>query len=114
MTERSARILLDRGLTKNDEGRYRWRADRRHRFAGRSRLTEEQVLAFLARIECPTLVVRATEGLPFSQELVDRRAATVKKLQIVQVKGRHHVHLDYPDRVAPYLQKFFASLVRTP
>jgi pimeloyl-ACP methyl ester carboxylesterase len=77
------------------------------------RLTEDQVLAFLQRITCPTLLVRASEGLPFASNVYDKRAAAVANLEIADVPGRHHVHLDYPDRVAPVLQRFFGSLVRT-
>lgn len=113
LTERSSRILLERGLEETPEGKFTWRADRRHRFASRLRLTEEQVLAFLQRITCPTLLVRASEGLPFASNVYDKRAAAVANLEVVDVPGRHHVHLDYPDRVAPALQRFFGSLVRT-
>jgi pimeloyl-ACP methyl ester carboxylesterase len=113
ITERSARTLLARGLEDTSDGKVKWRADRRHRFASRIRLTEEQVLAFLARIACPTLLVRASEGLPFASQMYEGRAAAVKNLEVVEVPGRHHVHLDYPGRVASALQRFLGSLVRS-
>jgi pimeloyl-ACP methyl ester carboxylesterase len=113
LTERSVQTLLERGLRDTNDGKVTWRADRRHRFASRIRLTEEQVLAFLSRIACPTLLVRASEGLPFSSQMYERRAAAVANLEVVEVPGRHHVHLDYPERVAPALQRFLGSLVRT-
>ncbi len=113
LTERAIATLLDRGLEDTSDGKVKWRADRRHRFASRIRLTEEQVLAFLSRIACPTLFVRASEGFPFASQDYERRVAAIAKLEVVEVPGRHHVHLDYPERVAPHLQRFFRSLVRT-
>ena len=113
LTESATSTLLARGLEEDSDGSVKWRADRRHRFASRIRLTEEQVLAFLSRIACPTLLVRASEGFPFAAQSYERRVAAIAKLEVVEVPGRHHVHLDHPARVAPHLQRFFATLVRT-
>jgi pimeloyl-ACP methyl ester carboxylesterase len=113
LTENATATLLARGLEEDSDGSVKWRADRRHRFASRIRLTEEQVLAFLSRITCPTLLVRASEGFPFAAQSYERRVAAIAKLEVVEVPGRHHVHLDHPGRVAPHLQRFFATLVRT-
>lgn len=108
----SAATLLGRGLDEDDAGTVGWRSDRRLRFASRVRLTEPQVLAFLRNIACPTLLVEANEGFNFDPVLGKARAEAIKNLEVVQVLGRHHVHLDAPQRVAPALQRFFGGLRR--
>lgn len=109
----SALTLLDRGLDEADDGTVGWRSDRRLRFGSRARLTEPQVLAFLRSITCPTLLVEANEGMRFDPEIAKARKEAVPNLEVVEVLGRHHVHLDAPQRVAPALQKFFAPLRRS-
>lgn len=105
--------LLDRGLEERDGG-VGWRTDRRLRFGSRMRFTEEQVQAFLRKISCPTMLVRPNEGFAFSVGLARDRTQCVEDIEIAEVKGRHHVHLDYPERVAPALTRFFAPLTRGP
>jgi pimeloyl-ACP methyl ester carboxylesterase len=105
MLPASARTLLTRGLREVDGG-VTWRSDRRLRHPSRVRLTEGQVLAFLAAIECPTLLVRASGGLPVAAEVTRRRVDAVRDLTVVHVDGGHHVHLDAPELVAPSLCAF--------
>lgn len=99
-------LLLERGL-RDVEGGVTWRSDRRLRWASRTRLTEAQVLAFLGRIACPTLLLAAEDGLRHPPEIGAARRDAVKDLKIVEVPGRHHVHLDDPERVVPVLASFF-------
>ena len=65
----------------------------------RYRLTEDQVVAFLAAITCPVLVIRARDGYPFDESYLGTRTEAVRDLSIVEVDGGHHVHLDHPERV---------------
>ena len=73
-------------------------------------LTEEQVLSFLRRIECPTLLIRPRQGWPADQEQVQARADSLETLEVVGVEGGHHVHLDHPERCLPSLQAFLERL----
>ncbi len=104
----SAEVLAGRALAQVDGG-YRWRTDPMLRMASRMRLTEEQVLAFLRRITCPTLVIRATEGFPFSPSAWRARLDGVPTLQLQTLPGRHHLHLDDPEPVAAVIARFFAD-----
>jgi pimeloyl-ACP methyl ester carboxylesterase len=101
----SARLMVERGVEQIARG-VRFTFDPRLKTSSRMRLTEEQVLAFLERIECPVLAVRATEGWPFPEQIVARRLGAIADLRTAQVEGGHHVHLTNPERVAPLIREF--------
>jgi len=80
---------------------------------------EKSVLAFFGRISCPVLVLLATnDALVKNQSeetrkkmelLVERRMAKLRNGRLVWVKGEHHVHLDQPELVEPYIVEFLKS-----
>lgn len=99
----SAEILCSRGLVEA-QGGFRWAADPRLRHPSRLRFTEDHVLHFLSRIKAPALLVRANDGWPIEQTLMRARVERVSDLEVTEVEGRHHVHLDAPNRVVPALR----------
>lgn len=101
----SARLLVERGSVKVDGG-LRFTHDPRLRTRSRTRLTENQVCAFLAAIECPVLAVRALQGWPFPEDVVMARLEKIQHLETAEVEGGHHVHLTHPERVAPVINSF--------
>jgi len=104
----SARILIERSVDVAANG-VRFTFDRRLRTRSRWRFTEDQVLAFLAAIDCPVLAVRASDGWPVPEEPMARRMAAIGNLTRVEVEGGHHVHLTHPDRVAPVIIEFLGA-----
>lgn len=107
----AARILVERG-TKEVPGGFTWRSDPRLRGPSIFRLSREQVYAFLDRVACPTLVVRAAQGLPFDLDEARNQMRHLPDARVVEVPGSHHVHLDEPVRVAEVIELFFASTRR--
>jgi pimeloyl-ACP methyl ester carboxylesterase len=101
----SARVLVERSVEAVDGG-LSFAFDPRLRTRSRWRFTEEQVLAFLAAIDCPVLAVRADAGWPFPEEQVERRLAAIGDLTRIVVEGGHHVHLTHPERLAPQVVAF--------
>ncbi len=99
LSEEGARCLLQRGMRQRSDG-FVWRADPRLRGASLLRLDEAQVLAFLERISCPTLIMRATAGYPFDEEVMRTRARAIPSVKVVELFGGHHVHLDNAAQVA--------------
>lgn len=104
----SSRILAKRGTEKVGGG-ITWRSDQRLKLPSPLRLSEPQVQACLRAITCPTLGIRAKAGLPWPEENVKTRLNCVKDLELVEVDGGHHVHLDHPNRVLPALTRFYSS-----
>jgi pimeloyl-ACP methyl ester carboxylesterase len=101
----AARILVERSVEIGDDG-VRFTFDPRLRTRSRWRFTEEQVVAFLAAIDCPVLAVRATSGWPFPADEMARRLAAIPDCTQIEVDGGHHVHLTHPERVAPAIAAF--------
>ena len=104
----AARLLVERG-TVAEAGGLRFTFDPRLKTPSRLRLTEEQVLAFLAAIPCPVLAVRARQGWPFPEDVVAARLAVIRDLHRAEVEGGHHVHLTHPERVAPIIEEFLRA-----
>jgi pimeloyl-ACP methyl ester carboxylesterase len=103
----AALTLCSRGLIEVDGG-VTWASDPRLRWTSRMRWMEDQVLALLGAIRCPTLMIRATEGLWSDSEWLQRRIAAVKDVRMVTLPGTHHLHLEDPEPVAAALREFLA------
>ena len=101
-----ARLLTERG-TKPTEGGVTWRSDPRLKVPSAFRMSESQVLAFIRAIQCSVLVIRAKQGLPFDEKIIEQRLKSFSKMTLKEVEGGHHVHLDSPDLVASLLKGFF-------
>ena len=106
MSPGSAQTLLRRGLFEALPGRWDWRADSRLRLPSRLRLTEPQVAAFLRKITCPALLLRAVPGMPVPSDYFTARIACIADLRVAQLPGGHHVHLDDPTSVAELVSAF--------
>ena len=104
----ASRLLVERG-SEEVEGGVRFTHDPRLRTRSRTRLTENQVLAFLAAIECPVLAVRALQGWPFPEDVVMARLKKIQHLETAEIEGGHHVHLTHPERVAPIINRFLSK-----
>lgn len=110
MNEASARLLCERGLM-DVPGGWTWRTDIRLRITSSLRLTDEQVEGFVRRIQAPTLLVLANNGLGGEGRFAHREA-WVKHLTRVDLPGRHHVHMDDPGPVARAVRDFLADPTR--
>lgn len=104
----TAKTLARRSLHEV-EGGLTWRSDARLRQASRLRLTEGQVLAFLGRVACPTLLIGGKNGIQFDRAAFDKRVEQIEDLRIEMLEGRHHLHLDDPEPTAKTLNAFFTA-----
>ncbi len=59
--------------------------------------------AFLRRISCPTVLVKATDGMKVPSSYLEREGE-VSGIEILSFEGGHHLHLDYPERVQKVLR----------
>lgn len=89
-----AALALARRGTKTIAGEVLWTADPRLRYESPLRLTEDHACAFIARIDAPALLVRATRGLDYPQDVYRRRIDTCRSLAKAEVEGEHHLHLE--------------------
>jgi pimeloyl-ACP methyl ester carboxylesterase len=108
LSERAARTIVERG-TRAVDGGYVWSSDPRLTLTSAMRLTEEQVVAYVGAIECPTLLVFADPPLPWvTGEAIRRRIAAVRDIEVRTLAGTHHLHLEDPQPVADAIEAFRA------
>lgn len=107
LSEPAARLLVERGV-EAVEGGYVWRSDRRLTLPTAVRLSEPQVQALLAGIECPTRVIYADPAQAyFPETLRNERAARLRHGRVHLLPGTHHLHMEQPAAVAALLHDFF-------
>lgn len=89
VSREAAELLALRGLMPVPGG-YTWRTDSRLTLASSMRLTEEQAMAFVRRVACPTQLVVAEDGLLAQHpDLLSQLPFSVERLP-----GGHHLHLN--------------------
>lgn len=109
LTEASARKLVER-CSELVPGGFTFSHDARLRGPSLSYMTEDQVLAYVARISCPVLVVWAsTRWYKLDDERNRVREETFPNATVARVEGNHHVHLEHPERVEGLVLDFLRS-----
>ena len=101
----SARAILSRSVVEV-EGGVRGGEDIRLKASSRLRLTEAHARAFLKSVRCPVYLLRAKQGWPVDSETAQARLDCFQDLQLVEVGGGHHVHLDDPTEFVDSLSAF--------
>ncbi|XP_077426997.1 serine hydrolase-like protein [Vanacampus margaritifer] len=118
LSEASACSLLERGLVQV-EGGVVFSRDFRINLKNIVRISLEQSLELLSRIQASVLVVLADEGFEKIFAEADQKKFTSAILQgykhknhsVATVPGGHHVHLNNPELVAPLVCEFLHSKV---
>jgi pimeloyl-ACP methyl ester carboxylesterase len=111
-------VLFERGAVKHDDGRYSFSRDLLVKQVTPMRFTLRQVASFAKRVKCPALAILAQQGLRTAppEETAKQLAALqalMPSLQLAEVAGNHHVHMNDPGAVAavvvPFLLQFQQS-----
>lgn len=108
MNRLSAELIIRRQVQELD-GKWTWRFDSALRNQSLTYLDEAQVEAALAAIECPTHVVIASDGYVVNRDDTGSRLGQVKQLEITELPGYHHLHMDTPEPVAAALNRFLGT-----
>jgi pimeloyl-ACP methyl ester carboxylesterase len=102
---RAATILVERGVKPIGDG-FGWRTDPRLRFVSPLYLAEAQILAYMARIQAPALLLCGEAGYLVRRAYMQDRYARVAHLTVKIVPGGHHPHLENPESCARWLEPF--------
>jgi len=108
MNRLSADLIIRRQVQELD-GKWMWRFDSALRNQSLAYLDEAQVEAALAAIECRTHVVIASEGFMVDRDDTASRLGQIKQLEITELPGHHHLHMDTPEPVAAALNRFLGT-----
>jgi hypothetical protein len=108
----SCRLLMERGSAKNPEtGLYYITRDPRIKLPIYYSFPNEFLVEIAKGIKCEMLVLKASKGLVFEHPktikvVQDELEKATKSFKIVDIEGKHHVHMDKPHHVAPYVLDF--------
>ena len=107
LSEASARLLVERGVAAVDGG-FVWSSDPRLTLPALQRMTEAQVRALIAAIDCPARVIFADPAQTYLPEpLRSERAALLPRGELTVLPGTHHLHMEAPAEVARAIGGFF-------
>ncbi|TQV82975.1 alpha/beta fold hydrolase [Aliikangiella coralliicola] len=101
--------LVERALVKVEDG-YTWRADSRLRITSPVRMSEAHLVEVLSNIEAPVLLIEGEKGFITDSELLQTRKQSIQYLEVVQIPGGHHLHLEQPQTCAAQIQTFFQKI----
>jgi pimeloyl-ACP methyl ester carboxylesterase len=105
---KNTEYLLQRGLKETTEG-YTWTSDPQLKMASPAYIHELQLLSYLQHLKAPSLLIRAQSGHLFNSKDLEARYKLLDELQIVNLPGGHHVHMETPETVGKYLTHFFKT-----
>lgn len=95
ISEAAAAILCSRGLTTLENG-FTWRSDPRLKMSSAIRLTEGMVMAHLAALSMPVLLIRGEQSFLATTPFLQKRADCIPHCTRLDLPGNHHLHLE-PD-----------------
>jgi pimeloyl-ACP methyl ester carboxylesterase len=101
----AAQALVHRGTIKCEKG-WVWSFDPRLRCVSSTTPYEDELRAMFNAIEASVCLIRAKEGVPYPDNTFQGRAQAIKNLNIHEVQGGHHVHMDHPAPVAKIISQF--------
>lgn len=102
-----AEHILNRN-TEYKHGQLCWRTDKRLRTKSAMRLTPSQALDLMNNVQCPYHLVLATSGFEKVKALKTKRHSNIDKLQVLELIGGHHVHMEQAKHIVDYLKKCIA------
>ncbi len=108
INHKAAELLVKRNA-RQDDGKIIWLADRRLNYLSPIYMAEQQVLSFLSRIEATALLVKAKQGLLNQRTTTLERMTAVSKMEVVELSGGHHLHMENPEQVAAPIIRFLHS-----
>lgn len=101
----AARLICERQLEER-EGRWHWRSDPRLRDLSPMRMSEGQAQALIRAIACPVLFIRGEQGFPSLLTQWQLRGPAFGQIEMVQVAGNHHFHMENSAKTAVYIENF--------
>ena len=73
------------------------------------------IMTLAARIKCFYLNIRAIQGMEYdnpenNQKVLDVIKKSAKNFRYVEVEGKHHVHLNEPEKIAAVINEYLESI----
>lgn len=101
--------IARQAAVEHDDGTFSFGHDPRLKAPSRLMMTERQVLGFLDRISCPTLLIRPRQGWPVDDADFSPRIAAIDDLCMERIEGSHYAHIEHPAAVARLIDDFLTQ-----
>lgn len=98
----NARLIMQRNIIESHDA-IKWRTDKRLRTASTLRLTPNQAMNILESIAIPVNIVLGDTGFSKVKRLYKHRQGLFKQLNVIELPGGHHVHMEQPERVSQFV-----------
>lgn len=108
LTKDLAMIICERSLVNTSDGFY-WSHDKRLYTNSPLMLTEEQVLSCLKEIHFPTQLILADQEYLKEKMLISDRINAVNNIEVFQLNGGHHIHMEQPEAVSRLLVRHMTN-----
>ena len=101
----SAELLVKRGARETETGLH-LNADKRLKQLSPMYLSEDVVLHFIDQIQAPTLAIMAKDSMIIKRSFSPARIKSFHSINVVELAGKHHLHMDTPQPVADEINRF--------
>jgi pimeloyl-ACP methyl ester carboxylesterase len=91
--EKAATQIVERNIEYRD-GYFYWLTDARLTMPSPVMLTVEQAECFIKAIQCPTLLLVASEGLGKNLDYLRPKIASNSAISVMILEGGHHMHME--------------------
>ena len=110
LSEPLCRKILTRNTKKDAQGGEYWSSDPRLRTKSWYRMTQEQASTLLKDIQCPVLVLAASNSFKSLPEALRERGEWIQALTFEMLDGGHHIHLERPEETCSLIVRFMGEL----
>ena len=112
ISELAAKELVQRGIIKDDNGKFRFRHDPRLQWNSLQYYSVGQLEELYRDIKCPTAVLLGQDGWPVDKESKMRVEEFLKPVVLKTLPGSHHLHAD-PDAADAVINEIVSFLQQT-
>lgn len=105
LSAESATLIVQRNAQEL-HNKILWKADPRLKLLSPFYMDEKQVLECLSQIQVPVLLIKAQQGLLTERLNTTARIAVIPNIQVIELPGGHHLHMDTPEPVADCVTRF--------
>lgn len=98
-----AKLIVERGLIKIDEGYY-WCSDEKLRNISPYRLTLSQAEQLIKDIKCPVQLIYGDKGMEKVISGIKTFGSLIENFSSHKLKGGHHVHMEHPEQTVELIK----------
>lgn len=102
-------VIVERGIKVSAEGEWCWRADPRVRTTSPYRLPARAVEQILNQLRVPVVLITGNKGYAQLNKALAQWRQCVPQLQVVELEGGHHVHMECPEDIAKLVRNVSSS-----